>query len=80
MLVRTSFITVFAILLSGSIMTAMAASEVRDPPSNLAIWIFLGFCALIIVAELGTLVRWGPKKQSGEAVGHKASTELLKPQ
>lgn len=80
MLVGSFILTVFTTLLSGSIMTAMAASEVRDPPSNLAIWIFLGFCALIIVAELGTLVRWGPKKQSKEAVEHKASPELLKPQ
>lgn len=78
MLVRTSIITVFVMLLPGSIVSAMAATAGRDSPSNLAIWIFLGFCALIIVAVLGTLVRGEPRKQSAGDVVHVDSAEQLK--
>lgn len=80
MSVRSFIISVFIMLLSGSLIPAMAAAEVRDSPSNLAIWIFLGFCALIIVAELGTLLRWRPGKQSGEPAGHGEEKEELKAQ
>ena len=80
MLVKTFILTIFTTLLSGSIRQAMAATAGRETPSNLAIWIFLGFCALIIVAELGTLVRWGTRKKAEDAVEHEDSAEQLKPQ
>lgn len=43
-------------LLAGSAMPVLGASAERNPPDNLAVWIFLGFCALIIVAQLFPLV------------------------
>jgi hypothetical protein len=75
MLVRSFIITIFT-LLYGSIMPALAAAEERDDQSNLAIWVFLGFCALIIVAELGTLLRRGPEKQSKDELEHDAAEHL----
>lgn len=78
MLVRTFIITVFSLLMSGSILPAMAATAGRESPSNLAVWIFLGFCALIIVAVLGTLVRGESRKQSAGNVVHVDAEEQLK--
>jgi hypothetical protein len=36
----------------GSASSAFAASGAREDNSGLFVWIFLGFCALIIVAQL----------------------------
>jgi hypothetical protein len=36
----------------GSASSAFAASGARDDNSGLFVWIFLGFCALIVVAQL----------------------------
>jgi cytochrome c-type biogenesis protein CcmH/NrfF len=58
--------TTVATVLMGSIAPAMAAVEEYDPPNNYATWVFLGFCALIVVAQLATLVRRGPRKSSLE--------------
>lgn len=52
---KTFIITLFTVLL-GAIVPAVAAVEEREPPSNVAVWIFLGFCALIVVAQIGTLI------------------------
>lgn len=52
---RTFIITLSTILI-GAIMAAAATVEERDAPSSITIWIFLGFCALIIIAQLGTLI------------------------
>jgi hypothetical protein len=42
-----------ALLLSiGSVSNAFAASSVREDNSGLFVWIFLGFCALIVIAQL----------------------------
>jgi hypothetical protein len=32
--------------------TAMAASGVREDSSGIFVWVFLGFCALIVVAQV----------------------------
>jgi hypothetical protein len=32
--------------------TAMAASGVREDTSGIFVWVFLGFCALIVVAQV----------------------------
>ena len=34
----------------------LAAADEREPAGNLAVWVFLGFCALIVVAQLFPLV------------------------
>jgi hypothetical protein len=39
-------------MLVGSASTAFAASGAREDNSGLLVWIFLGFCAVIIVAQL----------------------------
>ena len=45
------------IIIPGAALVTLAvpvlpAAEEREPAGNLAVWIFLGFCALIIVAQL----------------------------
>ena len=65
MSLRTVYTTVATVLM-GSIAPAMAAVEEHDPPHNYAIWVFLGFCALIVVAQFATLLRPDPRKRSLE--------------
>ena len=62
---RTVCITVATVLM-GSIAPAMAAVEEHTPPHNYAVWVFLGFCALIVVAQLANLVKPDPRKRSLE--------------
>jgi hypothetical protein len=62
---RTGY-TTLAIVLLGTIAPAMAAVEERDPPHNYAIWVFLGFCALIVVAQFATLLKPDPRRRSRE--------------
>jgi len=45
-------IIILLFTLAAMVMPVLAAAEERDPPGNLAVQIFLGFCALIIVAQL----------------------------
>ncbi len=44
-------------------MPVLAAVDEREPAGNLAVWVFLGFCALIIVAQLFPLVAKAWRKQ-----------------
>ncbi len=39
-------------LLAATASTAFAAEGAREDSSGLLVWIFLGFCALIVVAQL----------------------------
>jgi hypothetical protein len=52
---------IITLLVTLSVTLAMAvpalATAVREPPGEVAVWIFLGFCALIIVAQLVPLAR-----------------------
>jgi hypothetical protein len=57
------YITLITVLM-GTIAPAFAAVEERDSPHNYAIWVFLGFCALIVVAQLATLAKRAPRKRS----------------
>ena len=50
------FITL-AVTLSAVVVPALAAAEERNPPGELAVQIFLAFCALIVVAQLVPLAR-----------------------
>ena len=65
MSLRTVY-TTLATVLMGSIVPAMAAVEERDSPDSYAIWVFLAFCALIVVAQFATLLRPDPRKRSLE--------------
>lgn len=40
------------VLLFGSVSSVFAASGAREDNSGIFVWIFLGFCALIVVAQL----------------------------
>ena len=40
------------VLLLGSVTSAFAASGAREDNSGIFVWIFLGFCALIVVLQL----------------------------
>ncbi|MRR38788.1 hypothetical protein EG829_29895 [bacterium] len=40
------------VLLLGSVSSAFAASGAREDNSGIFVWIFLGFCALIVVMQL----------------------------
>ena len=66
-MLRTVCITLATVLM-GSIAPAMAAVEEHTPPHNYAVWVFLGFCALIVVAQVATMARTGPHKRSREMV------------
>lgn len=50
-------IIILLFTLAAIAMPVLAAAEERDPPGTLAVQIFLGFCALIIVAQLVPLAR-----------------------
>ena len=45
----------FGILIA-TVIPAMAATEGRAHPDNLVVWIFLGFCALITIAQVAPLI------------------------
>ncbi|RNC72745.1 MAG: hypothetical protein ED859_01930 [Desulfuromonadales bacterium] len=47
----TLMINALALLL-GTVSSAFAASGAREDNSNVFVWIFLGFCALIVVLQL----------------------------
>jgi|GEM_PF-251615 len=51
-LTLTKKLALLATLLMGNATTAWAADVAREDNSDLFVWIFLGFCALIIVAQL----------------------------
>jgi len=64
-MLRTLYILLTTVLM-GTLAPAFAAVEERDPPHNYAVWVFLGFCALIVVAQLANLVKPDPRKRSLE--------------
>jgi hypothetical protein len=77
MSLRTVY-TTLATVLMGTIAPAMAAVEERDPPHNYAIWVFLGFCALIVVAQFATLLmNPDPRKRSREMAKAAEHSEAL---
>ena len=49
---KRSTIVNAAVLWIGTVVPALAASGAREDNSGIFVWIFLGFCALIIVAQL----------------------------
>ena len=49
---RTRVLNNTIAMLIGSATTALAASGAREDNSGFFVWIFLGFCALIVAAQL----------------------------
>ncbi|BCA79985.1 hypothetical protein [Desulfuromonas sp. AOP6] len=45
-------IAIAATILFGSASSVLAATGMREDNSGIIVWVFLGFCALIIVAQL----------------------------
>ncbi|RNC67415.1 MAG: hypothetical protein ED859_14795 [Desulfuromonadales bacterium] len=61
----------------GSVSSAFAASGAREDNSGVFAWIFLGFCALIIVAQLipSVLTTIGMAKGVADSVGRKEAVK-----
>ncbi|ABB33706.1 hypothetical protein GeomeDRAFT_2277 [Geobacter metallireducens RCH3] len=64
-------------LVMGSVTSALAASGAREDNSGVFVWIFLGFCALIIVAQMvpAVLTMLGMAKGVKESFGEKAEVK-----
>ncbi|ABB32686.1 hypothetical protein GeomeDRAFT_1059 [Geobacter metallireducens RCH3] len=64
-------------LVMGSVTSALAASGAREDNSGVFVWIFLGFCALIIVAQLvpAVLTMLGMAKGVKESFGERAEVK-----
>jgi len=73
MKVVTWFISIFAVIFGTTYLTLAARKYEGGDGSHLAIWIFLGMCALIIVTQLLPIFR---TKRSGEKVGALKPVEL----
>lgn len=61
----------------GSVSSAFAASGAREDNSGVLSWIFVGFCALIIVAQMvpALLTMIGMAKGVAESMGTKAEVK-----
>jgi len=72
---RTAASTLAMVL--GSVTSALAASGAREDNSGVFVWIFLGFCALIIVAQMvpAVLTMLGIVKGVKESFGEKAEVK-----
>jgi hypothetical protein len=72
---RTAASTLALVL--GSVTSALAASGAREDNSGVFVWIFLGFCALIIVAQMvpAILTMIGAAKGVRESFGHRAEVK-----
>ncbi|MBT1076657.1 hypothetical protein [Geobacter grbiciae] len=64
-------------LVMGSVTSALAASGAREDNSGVFVWIFLGFCALIIVAQMvpAVLTMLGIVKGVKESFGERAEVK-----
>lgn len=69
----TWFISIFAVIFGTTYLTLAAGKYEGGDGSHLAIWIFLGMCALLIVTQLLPIFR---TKRSGEKVGALEPVEL----
>ena len=56
--------------------TAFAASGAREDSSGIFVWVFLGFCALIVVAQVipAVLLMFGMAKGIGSVVKEEMAT------
>ena len=68
---RIFIITLYTVLI-GAVMPAAAAFEERDAPSNYTVWIFLGFCALIIITQIGTLITGAASRKISKDLSERA--------
>jgi hypothetical protein len=64
----------FVIFLVTSVISAQAASNERVLSGNLAVWIFLGLCALIIVAQVAPML-WQINKRSRQLADQTAASK-----
>ena len=60
--------------------TAMAAAELSEDNSGIFVWVFLGFCALIVVAQVlpAILLMTGMVKGVASVVKEEMATEKAK--
>ena len=59
-------ITMISSILATTAIPAFAATEGRGNPTDLIVWGFIGFCALIVIAQVAPLLR-NVNKQSKAA-------------
>jgi len=51
-------------ILATTALPAFAATEGRSNPTDLIVWGFIGFCALIVIAQITPQIRSNLNKQS----------------
>ena len=66
MLTAAARITMISSILAAIAIPAFAATEGRGNPTDLIVWGFIGFCALIVIAQVAPLLR-NVSKQSKAA-------------
>jgi hypothetical protein len=69
--------SIISAIVAGTVVPALAAVEGRNPSGDIAVWIFLGFCALIIVAQVITMIGQ-VRKQATRAIEHAKQTEQVR--
>ena len=57
-------ITMISSILASTALPAFAATEGRSNPTDLIVWGFIGFCALIVIAQITPQIRSNLNKQS----------------
>ena len=57
-------ITMISSILATTALPAFAATEGRSNPTDLIVWGFIGFCALIVIAQITPQIRSNLNKQS----------------
>jgi hypothetical protein len=50
-------------ILTATVIPALAATDERAQPDNFVVWMFLGLCALIIVAQVLPMI-WSARKHA----------------
>ena len=64
-------------ILATTAIPAFAATEGRSNPTDLIVWGFIGFCALIVIAQITPQIRNLNKQSKSAAEEAKAVKQLL---
>ena len=70
-------ITMISSILATTAIPAFAATEGRSNPTDLIVWGFIGFCALIVIAQITPQIRNLNKQSKSAAEEAKAVKQLL---
>jgi hypothetical protein len=65
-------------ILAATAVPALSAAGEREQPNNFVVWMFLGLCALIIIAQVAPLIRnLGKHVKTGAENAKKAETDTI---